>query len=63
MLNLTLTRDDPIEVGAATIHLLEVQGNQVRIGIKAPKSVKVLRRKAKKRSAGLRNKTLTELLI
>jgi carbon storage regulator CsrA len=62
MRHLKLNREDPIDVGRATIHLLEVQGNQVRIGIKAPKSVKIRQRKENKRPAG-RNKTLTELLV
>ena len=50
MLRLTLKHDDPIEIGDATIHLVQVSsGSQVRIAIDAPKRVKVLRKKAKEK--------------
>ena len=47
MLILTITKDDPITIGNATIHLKD--GGQVRLAIDAPREVSVLRRRAKKR--------------
>jgi sRNA-binding carbon storage regulator CsrA len=47
MLILTITKDDPITIGDATIHL-KGEG-QVRLAIDAPKEISVLRRRARKR--------------
>jgi sRNA-binding carbon storage regulator CsrA len=47
MLILTLRKDDPIQVGDATIQLLKSSGSKLRIGIEAPKSVPIVRRKAR----------------
>jgi hypothetical protein len=45
MLILTITKDDPITIGDATIHL-KGEG-QVRLAINTPKEVSVLRRRAR----------------
>ncbi len=47
MLVITLHPDDPVDIGDATIQLLETRDNQIRIGIDAPKSVEVVRHKAR----------------
>jgi sRNA-binding carbon storage regulator CsrA len=62
MLILTITKDDPITIGDATIHL-KGEG-QVRLAIDAPKEVSVLRRRARKRVGSQRDiRRDSELLI
>lgn len=63
MLKVTLDQNDRIEVGKATIHLLEAANNTVCIGIRAPNSMPVTQRKAKHSMKKARKKTLTELMI
>ena len=62
MLILTITKDDPITIGYATIHL-KSEG-QVRLAIDAPREVPVSRRKARKRAARRRDMSKdSELLM
>lgn len=43
--NLVLSRfpDESIEIGEVTVTIVEVRGDQVRLAIKAPKHVEVMR--------------------
>ena len=61
MLILTITKDDPITIGDATIHL-KSEG-QVRLAIDAPKEVSVLRRRARKRAGRRDMRRDSELLV
>lgn len=43
MLVLTRRVGDIIEIGRATVKVIEVRGHQVRLGIEAPEDVRVVR--------------------
>ena len=63
MLKLTLDQKKVVDIGEATIHLIESSDNKVRIGIQAPDPVAIMQRKARKGGKRLRKKTLTELMV